>query len=449
MNNLKFKQPLYSRRKKPISNESLNSLSQYLNNPIATGIWRLNCDWIEQSEFSNKIWRTLESEVKEKTVVTIKSNKRLRKINIDDEVRAKFQNVIFRTISFPFFVAAYLAEQDGLLLESSLASSDISETVSLIFELVDIKTTRELFSDAYELFKKEILTDKFNPNLFTKGINTHKLGSLMILSGPREGEPVTIVSWDGQPLRVISEFLEKLGVIENISLMPIFSPEEELFEPYFDILDLTYASLIKQTHLHPTIEKAIKHYIEGNYIDCVSSIGLGGEDVLTQIFETLFREQLSKGLTLGQLLDEIQRRVSSLYKAAEELPPDLSIVYGKIKSAIDGDEDKGAAALDIIRQLATLQIELNKFNLAKLEKIGRTEKAKSILPVRVLNCTNDIIRYRNASSHKSRVPIGPYESKRSAYSFIVLYLWWESEKRAIDWTLSPEKIIRSIVTRNS
>lgn len=215
------------------------------------------------------------------------------------------------------------------------------------------------------------------------------------------------------------------------------------------MLAFVYSKIFTQQHLLPIIRKGLERYDEHNYLDCVGSMGIAGEDILTQIYETLFREQLDKGLTTGQLLDEIQRRVGTLFKAPEPEISDVANLYKEVKEGLEGSGDKGEIALQIIRALIGNFHNADKLLFGKIDKVNRPEKKHSIFPARIQNLLNDLIRYRNAAAHKSRVPIGPYEARRSAYCLVVLFMWWDSEKAKVSWNSDVQQIIKDFVLRNN
>ncbi|WP_140217356.1 hypothetical protein [Pseudomonas oryzihabitans] len=422
----------------------LRKFKGYLNNPFSSGLWKLEASWVENPDISEAIWKDISTEFK-KGSLSIKSGKRTKTIKITEDLKETCQFAIHKTMTFYLAMFSSLAEQDGFAIEEPESMSDISETLNLVLDLIDLNKIKNSYKEAYDHFKENILFEGFTPAIFDKNLCKHKCGCFISSASPRDSGKISIVAFESAPLKALSKFLVLIGKITDQTIIPTFSPEEEVLEPYFDILELSYPFSIRQPHLYPLIEKSITNYRNSDYVDCVSALGLAGEDVLTQIFETLYREQLHKGLTLGQLLDEIQRRANLLFKHKSEPQPDISTLYEIIKKAISESEDKGLAALEATRQLVTKQQAMNKHIIEKIDKYGKPEQVKSLFPARVLTALTELIRFRNASSHKSRIPIGPYESKRCAYCLLVIYIWWDETKISIDWDLAPEDIMKEII----
>lgn len=436
-------------RTEPLSDLDRKSIANYLNNPVSAGLWRLNAEWKKDSGISNQIWAEVQKEIENKDVLTIASGKRERKIKITEEWKNEIREETQNNITFFLTLFSYLVESENVGSDLVREFSATHELTQLILDIVPTKSIIEQYSEAYKFFKENIWFASMEPRVRVKEITKLKNGAFVTTKGPRTNGYLSAISWSGEPLKNLLRFLELLQKVDMASLMPIYSPEEEVFEPYFDLLEISYPYLVTQEHLRPLFRKSITHYKDGNFSDCVSATGLLAEDLLTQVYETLFREQFSKGLTLGQLADAISTRVDSYFQPAEGSAPDFTNLYQEIKHALESDSELGKAALEKIRKLLTLIIENNKYISTKIDGIGKQRQKRSVFPDRVIRSINELIKYRNASSHKSRIPIGPYESTRSIYSFMIFLIWWEQEKKTINWDLSAEDIIKNCANKNS
>ncbi|MFM5008166.1 hypothetical protein ACEUB7_06505 [Aeromonas veronii] len=435
-----------------ISDEKLNkgdiqALSAYLNDPVSSGLWRFDAEWSKEESISNMIWEQVSKEIEGQDAILVDSGKRKIKINLDDDSRRNIKHTIFNRLTFIFTLFKFIVE-DTPEAESTKIYGRLGGDIQLILDLIDIDLIKSKYTEAINFFTQEIWFQGFVSFVRADHIFRLKCGSIITLDEPRNGHDISIISWSGEPLKKISKFLELLNKTEEIILMPIFSPEEEVFAPYFDLLEITYQYIVKQSHLRPLFGKSINHFKEKNYSDCVISIGLSGEDLLTQVYETFFRTQLTKGLTLGQLADEINLKVDSLYEKKVERPPEFAELYEKIKSAISTDDNQIVKSLETLRELLTKTIENNKYLNSKIENIGKQKQSRSVFPPRVRHAINELIKFRNASSHKSRIPIGPYEATRAIYSLVIFLTWWDIEKSIINWDETPETIIKNCVLRS-
>lgn len=432
-----------------IQRDDASKIQHYLENPVAAGIWRLSATWNEGNGISNDVWAELEKEIGNKDSIHIRSGKREKRIRITPERKEVLRTDIFERITFLMILFQSLAEQSSEQEADEYTFNTEDDDAQLVLDLIDTSAIAVKYVEALRYFKENIWHKGFSPTIKQDSITRIKAGSFILLKGPRDGGSVVIISWLREPLESFKKFLDMLGKFDDSTLIPIFSPEEEAFAPYFDLLRMAQDHLIKQDHLKPIIKKSLSNFRENNYSDCVSSLGLAAEDVLTQIYETLFREQLTKGLTLGQLFDEIHNKSAQAFPKKEESPPDLSTLFQDIKRALEADSTGPHQALEITRKILAQVIESNRHLQAKIEKIGRIERRISLFPEKISHLVNELIKFRNAASHRSRVPIGPYECRRSAYAFVVLYCWWERERRGIDWSKQPKEILSDCIQRNA
>lgn len=430
-----------TRRRPTISPEEAAHVIQYLEDPVRVGLWRMSATWVSQEGVSADLWRDFENEVKGKDTIQLRTGKRERKLRVTDEWKDEIRSQICDRISFLMSLFQFLAQQASGQAETQDSSDSDSDEEQTVLDLIDTGAVALKYADALAYFQDQVSHSTFRPSTVRHAVTRIKSGPFILTNGPRDGTGVVLISWLREPLEAMARFLQLLGKLQGIELMPVFSPEEEAFAPYFDLLGMVREHLVRQEHLGPIVDKALTNFSESNYTECISSLGLAGEDVLTQIFETLFREQLTKGLTLGQLVDEINARTASRFPRKEEAPPDLSQLYADLNQAIAAGEAGSGQSLQLLRKVLSQVIEANKFLTTKIERIGQPERRMSIFPARVQQMLTELIRYRNAASHRSRVPIGPYECRRAAYAFVVLHIWWNREKSSIDWARSPDQIV--------
>lgn len=433
-----------------LSEADIKALTSYLNNPVSCGLWRLNAEWKRDSGISNLIWNEISKEIDSSSVITFDSGKRERRIKITDQWKIDLKKNICEKISFIFILFSYLVDSETEEQDTIDSFSEIHEAVQLVLDLVSVDVIKDKYSEAYNYFKNEIWLLGADFQIRGERITKIKGGGFITIEGPSSSNgKISLVSWLGLPLKKLKNFLELIGKIKDSELMPVFSPEEEVFAPYFQVLESAYPYIVTQAHILPLFRKSINHFKDNNYSDCVSAIGLIAEDILTQVYETFFRNQLTKGLTLGQLADEIVVGVDSRFsKKTEDSPPDFSYLYNEIRDALESGENPNAA-LEKLRKLISTIIVNNKYFDSKIENLGKVLQRNTIFPERVGRSINELIKFRNASSHKSRIPIGPYEATRSIHSLIIFITWWVDEKRSIDWEKSVDDIIRESVARNT
>lgn len=420
---------------------------RYLENPFSNGLWSLRAEWLSNTDFTSVILSQIENKFFVGAEVKITFRGVPRRVLLTEETKEEITDVVSKRISFVFALFSQLRYLSIDEPEESDEPVIMIEHWPLIFSFLDFGILQKKFDAASKYFNENIwcpgLASRFKaPNFSLHGI-------FIVAEHVMPTETLSLIAWDELPLRHIKNFFLLIGKIDDPLLMPLYSPEEELFEPYITFLNLAYEVAVPQKHLQPFVLKAITNFTEQNYTDAVSALGLAAEDTLTQIYETLYREQLTKGLTLGQLTDEIHNKAAQKLSKKEDVPPTLSVIFPEIKAALEDEELSAAKAVALMRKIVVATVEQQKHMSQRIDKVGRPERKLSLYPEHVGHAVNELIRYRNAASHKSRVPIGPAECKRMAFSFVLLISWWLNAKRHVDWTLSQDQILRVFFEKNN
>ena len=127
---------------------------------------------------------------------------------------------------------------------------------------------------------------------------------------------------------------------------------------------------------------------------------------------------------------------------------DLTSLYEKIKN-LDGQKDNNEDAKVILRDLVnTLKADRQYFS-QKIDDLSKREHKVSIFPKHMLTNIDELIRNRNAASHKRRVPIGRFETLRTLYCLTSLALWWKGIKSSTSWDEDGAAIIKDMVALHS
>lgn len=430
-----------------LSKTEKHAVAEYLAAPVSAGLWQLLGEWAPEGVVA-QIATAVEGEIRNRETVTIRSGKRDRKVRVDQEWRRRLKEVV-STVSFLLAVFENFDAQDDQKPEPTGPLGDIQDIVQLIFDMVDMTPFRAEWKSATAIFREKIRTSGFTALVGEGEPLRVASGFLIIQRSPRHHGHLNAIACTSEPLEDLREFLVAAGVVKDFTLTPIFAPEEELFRPYFLLLGLAYDAVVSQEHLQPLVQKALRNFAEESYVDCVGAIGLAAEDILTQVFETLFREQLTKGLTLGQLVDEIHNRAAVKFKKPEQQAPSLVGLFPEMKQAIEDPDVTPARAIELLRRVVSVLVDVQKHQQHRLDRIGRPDRRIAVWPDHVSYATTELIRYRNAAAHKSRVPIGPIECRRAAHSFIVLTAWWMRERTLTDWKRSSDEILRACVEKHS
>ena len=431
--------------------DEIDKICKYLENPTKIGIWVLKGKWKNYEGISEYIRSELINEFKDKDEIKIQSGKRQISIDLKEKDKEEiFGRLDKMTLYFDIFTYLYYLENEPL------KSFYFYHTDETICEIIDTQKLKEEYNDAYEYFKTNIYFEGFESVVRIDTITKIKDGLFILTDLTPETEKISITSMDSSNLEKINIFLSKLGKISDSKITPIFSPEEKVFSPYFSLLGVAYPNFIDEENIKSLFEKSINEYREGNYSYCVSTIGLIAEDYLTQIYESFYRDVCPKRLTLGQIFDLIHNKLKQSFQVKSNPVPDINPLYNKIEELLKIDSVDGNE-IDISKEILKLNREIihyfqneKKYTHYLIETHQKKkERNISIFPDYLIENVKELIQYRNATSHNSRIPIFNYEALRTVYCCITLVMWWINEYNKIDWEDDQETILKKSIERNT
>jgi len=426
---------------------------RYLSNPTQAGIWQFTGAWNQNGTFAQSIWNEVGPRLKSSNAVDISFGQRNIRLKLNPGLIDRCFDRATTRMSFVFSLFTYLLFSERQSVDSASFAEAYHQVDQIIFSVVDLKKIQANHAEAYEWFKNEVYVDGFKIAFHANKPHIFKHGLAILVEPHRKAGKFSIVAPDRAILESLHTFFKKLDAVSDGAVMPVFSPEDRVFAPYFNLLQAAFPYCIEDASIHPIFLRAVSDYVEGNYSNCIRTLGLIGEDYLVQVYETFFREACPKGLTLGQIFDQIHNKISVKFKKPAKAPPEIGPLYERIKalSASVPATPSGSDyenLLKLLREVVNFVKEDRARTVEAIADITREQPMISVLPRSLRDNLTDLIRYRNAVSHKSRVVVGSYEALRSVYACVTLLLWWTAEKRAIDWTVSQDEILLRSIERN-
>jgi hypothetical protein len=321
--------------------------------------------------------------------------------------------------------------------------------IAPIIKATNIMQFKEEYQDAYQIFTDSIFFDKLVTSIQPRRLS--KISKGFFVLDELNKENISISSLDIEFIKILEEFLLKLGMIYEPKIERIFSPEEILLDTYTTYVSAIQETILEQKIFRNLISKAISEYDDQNYPISVGTIGIMCEDILIQIYETLFREEADKSLTLGQRYDNIIEKIKKLFPEEEKIKKmDTNLLFNEINNLINevGTSENDHIqknTLELVRKITQIIKDQNLNTEEMIKKAFHREANFSLFPKKIQSNFYELLRYRNATSHKSRIPIGSYEAQRSIYCAITIILWWNEKKGNICWTKSIDEIIEEII----
>jgi len=408
----------------------------YLLRPYEHGYWSFGGEWMSSAPIFLYLLDELgtlrelenipESKVPGFLARQLSVAKRMELIHVTSRLSA---------LHFLFLAAKRDAEGDDL--------SVIHDRYSWI-KRINLSRFREKFSSAYEIFESLVYYPGYKAGV---GENNRLIiganGLVNYSSYPSNGGKILLASAEKKSIEGLHAFYEASGVIQNSSIERIFSPEERLFYPYFDFLSGVFSYVIQDERAQ-NFSQALDYYRAEDFTHCISTLGLVAEDYLTRIYVTLLREQCLPGMTLGQLNEAIHKRIIEILQPAKDVLLNLDELY----SRVNGLADNGAEVKDqksIYRGLLNVIKEDRIFFNKRIDELTKNSPRISPFPCRVRDNIFELLRFRNAASHNTRVPLGEFEAVRTLYCLVSLVSWWQQCIVDTDWEKGREQIIAQVV----
>lgn len=409
----------------------------YLLEPYKQGFWELKASWNTNSPFAKYLIESLStlSEISNEPDTPVFSPVSLAR-KLSEEKRSELLRVSNRLSSIKsLFHSAKLLMEGNKLPKYSKYDSWI--------EKIDLTEIPAKFPDAFQIFAQKIYFDGFTASITDSKPYQLKTGLVMLIEAPRSAGFLHIVAMQRDTITALSEFYSALGFITDGTVRRVFAPDEDLFKPYFPLVSSVLIHIVHDEQIARVFSQALAYYEEDDFQHCISSLGLIAEDYLQRIYTTTLREPLAGGLTLGQTIERLHKRVEELLPQAKPIQKSPDPIYEKIKtlsSTTNSDELK-----PILRELLSLLIDDRQHYLRKIDEATKPTSRKSIFPTTVADKLNELLKWRNAASHNSRIPLGSHEADRTLFCLISVITWWQDRLANLDWSLDRDQLIGQLL----
>ncbi|SDX02925.1 hypothetical protein [Nitrosomonas oligotropha] len=409
----------------------------YLLEPYENGYWELKAEWNSISPISEYLLNKL------KTLEDLGlDGKNLPSLYLtgkflSDEKRNELLEVTHRVSAInALFKAAWNSEH-------SVIDKNADNNLKWISN-IDLENLRTTFTNAYTAFSQHIYLDNFNPYWDTTTLSQTKEGALILLEGPINRNLLSIVAMGYSELSNLRNFYRTLGVIKNDTLQRIFAPDEALFKPYFTLASCVLQNLIRDSKISHDLIPALAYYEEEDFQHCISSLGLIAEGYIQRVYTTLLREPLPGNHTLGQIFERLSHRIENCIPLPKIALKDVDCAYELIKN-LQTTPDSTALA-PVLRELVQIIISDRQYFNKRIDELSKPVNRPTVFPKKVHDALNELLKWRNAASHNSRVPLGAYEADRTLFCLIILINWWQKQLTTLDWTKSRDEIINILMT---
>lgn len=416
-----------------LEKEHVQPIVRYLLAPYEHGFWELRAKWNTNSELSNYIINkvgilsAIDFDSADSTFISAAT---ARKMSPQQRAELIWITNRLNGVSALFTVAANKGNE-----EFSIKEAEFTRWI----EKIDVEELKEKFPDAWKIFTEEIYlaTNKFGiPQEKPYPI---KSGLLVFLDSPRESGKIHVIAMTQGEVLAIRNFYSSLGLLIDPVIHRVFSPEEALFRPYFPLVSSVLTHLIRDDQISKVFSLSLAYYEDSDFQHCISSLGLIAEDLLHRIYTSILREPLPAGLTLGQTLERLLRRIDELRPNPKKTPRDLDYLHEKVNRINDS---KGIDPIkSVIRELISAIQEDRAYYEKRVGEVARMEFKRSIFPPKISSNLNEMLKWRNAASHNSRIPLGAHEADRMLFCLVALIAWWQEHLATVDWTKTRLEVV--------
>lgn len=415
-----------------IAKEQAESIIAYLLAPYEHGYWELKATWNSTSPLSKYLLNALETlnelELDNDSFFITPSLAR----KLSDEKREELLQLTRRvTVIHAIFCA---------IIRSSKAE-DITPLLKICppLDKINLSELKNKFQEAFQIFESGVHFDGFRSGVESSRLHQIKNGLVVFLEAPKKGGVLHIIGTEHSDICILRDFYFALGVLSNPVVSRVFAPDEALFRPYFSLVSGVLHLVIQDKHISNVFARSLDYYEEDDFQHCISTLGLIAEDFLQRIYTSLLREQISGGLTLGQTLDRLYKRIDDIFPAPKLTLNTLDTAYEQIKAL---EPDAGIELLKpVLRELVTLIRDDRSYYGKKIDELVKTPTRRTPFPAHISENINELLKWRNAASHNSRIPLGAHEADRTLYCLVSLITWWQEQIVSIDWSKQKLEII--------
>lgn len=412
-----------------ISQDEHERIEKFIKNPVKEGLWESVFTWDNESRI-NKV---------------INGNSDLRPVHNTNPIK------IFETLKF-------LVDDEEYPLNEIAKKNTIPAPQKPFYLKSSDDDIKKLFTKFEEIKKIQInYVDSFHSYIIINGDLNH------ILQYPQyQDNTLIVLSTNKEASKNIYEILSSCNAVkDDFRIKPRWSPQDKLRHSMFNFTNsIVHSLFIADYQVKTYFIKAYNAYFQNQYDDTIAHLGKATEVLLTNIYESLFREYPNTTDTMGSLLGSIESKVNEVYstKNNEIEPANFDEVRKFIENEFNKNDDKDKNYKGIFHQIITSLKKEQKYHKHLLKEKSSANQHQ-IFPKHIHNYLKEIVKDRNAVSHNSSKFFNMQDCQNVLFYFLEAYNWWQkiynensenNNENKVDWSKDKNKIIQKIIElRNS
>ena len=272
---------------------------------------------------------------------------------------------------------------------------------------------------------------------------------------------ITVYSLQEDTCTLMKRLLEALpGFRVNCELRKVFSPETQLLAMYIPTLAvLAPQRILRDATVQTTIAQTMSEVREERFVHAIRAVGIGAEELIVEVFETYLHDKAPEA-PLGNLLSELNSKIQDVVGGAK---PRKKAHPGTLKkalgTALTAERKKAqsnpelCAVIETVLQGVVPALQQLVSTVAAVEDVAVRPQKTAIFPPHVNRALSDLVPLRNRVSHRvdrlsAARSVTYLEAALAMKSYIVLSLWWQEERRQIDYRVGMKEAIKKAIDRN-
>lgn len=400
-----------------ISQKEHERIQEFIKNPVKKGLWESVFTWDNESTI-NKV------------------------INENNESIPAYYR-IFETLKF-------LIDKEEYSNNQIFKKNTIPSPQKPLYLKDSNDYIKKLFTNFEKIKNIQInLIDPFHSYIIINGDLNH------ILQYPQYVDNTFIVlSTNKEASNNIHKILSSCNAVkEPCQIKPRWSPQDKLRHSMFNFTNsIVHSLFIADYQVKNYFIKAYSAYFQGHYDNTIAHLGKASEVLLTNIYESLFREYPNTTDTMGSLLGSIQSKVNAEYstKNNEIKPANFDEVRKFIENEFNKNDDEDKNYEGIFHQIITSLKEEQKYHIHLLKEKSSANQHQ-IFPKHIYSYLKEIVKERNAVSHNSGKVFNMQDCQNILFYFLEAYNWWQKiyNEKKVNWEKDKSEIIKEIINLKS
>lgn len=391
-----------------VNNDEKLRIIQFLNDPIKYGLWESKFEWTEAKGVFTKLFTAKRVSIPKigpydvLLILEYLSNKKKGNKFSGEMLRDEIKTVVSRCniLDYDKYILLYENVVESLVIDTNRII--INGDLTFVFEI---------------------------PTYYNSGV-------------------LKLLSIDKEINKKVDKIFKALSYRGNETTRKLYYPQDVLINPFFVYVDVVSRDIFPEYTQDIFFKDSYKSFLAQEYENSMSKIGKLCEYTLSEIYQTLFREFVPEGSTIGKLHSSIHKKVMEKLKLPNKKSERANFdeLYSYAKNLEEKDSIPDQELIKTIRLLSSLLKKEQNYNKKIIENNGDKYPSISIFPKHIAGYLKKILHYRNSVSHNSGTYFSYIDNLNMLFYYITFHSWWRDTYHHIDSEQDEIDILKSIIS---